>query len=213
MSTAKLILKNAGYNVANSEFMLQADKYNVAQSRKRHFLIAIKSDIYSGFQKYDLLANAPLCSMDVISDLVNIDSSSLIDTASELSQDNRKRIDYLFQHKIYDLPDKERPACHRDKKHNYSDVYGRMYPDKPSMTLTTGFQSPGRGRYVHPTQRRGLTPREGARLQSFPDYFRWKTPLCNVSKQSIARLIGDAVPPNLGEIAALIAIASCQKLR
>ena len=85
-----------------------------------------------------------------------------------------------------------------------------MYADKPSATITTGFQSPGRGRYVHPVERRGLTPREGARLQGFPDYFKWHTPMCRTTKQSITRLIGDAVPPNLGEIAMLIALAQCE---
>ena len=86
-----------------------------------------------------------------------------------------------------------------------------MFPDQPAFTITTGFQSPGRGRYIHPVERRGLTPREGARIQSFPDFFKWQTPLCRVSKNSITRLIGDAVPPNLGEAAMLIGLASCRK--
>jgi len=100
----------------------------------------------------------------------------------------------------------ERPDCHKLKAHNYKSVYGRMHADQPSPTITTGFQSPGRGRFIHPTERRGLTPLEGARIQGFPDSFRWNGIGLNVSKNSITRLIGDAVPPNLGMFVALSAI-------
>ena len=148
--------------------------------------------------------------MDAIGDLVNKTSSHLMDIPSALSHENKERINFLFENELYDLPDSERPPCHKNKEHSYFNVYSRMYPDQPSHTITTGFQSPGRGRFVHPTLRRGLTPREGARLQGFPDYFKWATPLCRISKQSITRLIGDAVPPNLGEVATLIALAKCK---
>ena len=40
------------------------------------------------------------------------------------------------------MPDSERPDCHKLKEHNYEAVYGRMFPDKPAPTITTGFLSP-----------------------------------------------------------------------
>ena len=75
----------------------------------------------------------------------------------ELSDANRRRIDWLFDNDAHDLPLSERPDCHRDGT-TYNAVYGRLYPDRPAPTITTGFLTPGRGRYIHPTRRRVLTP-------------------------------------------------------
>ncbi len=79
-----------------------------------------------------------------------------------------------------------------------------MRPNDPAPTLTTGFMSPGRGRFIHPTERRVLTPREGARLQGFPNWFDF-TPdsLLDVRKTDLAKWIGDAVPSILGYFATL----------
>ena len=213
VEVAKLALSQAGYNVNQPEYLLKAENFNVAQKRIRHFLIAVKNSEASGPVDFSGLLLPPLSAMDAIGDLVDCKSSNIMDVCSNLSEENVDRIKYLFENDLYDLPDSERPVCHRDKEHSYYNVYGRMFPDHPAYTITTGFQSPGRGRYVHPTRKRGLTPREGARLQGFPDSFKWRTPLCRVPKQSITRLIGDAVPPNLGEAAMLIALALCNNVR
>ena len=82
-----------------------------------------------------------------------------------------------------------------------------MYPDQPSQTVTGGFLTPGRGRYVHPVARRGLTLREGARLQGFPDDYKWYRKGAEVQRNSLARLIGDAVPPQLGYTVGLMGLA------
>ena len=67
--------------------------------------------------------------------------------------------------------------------------------------------TPGRGRYVHPTRRRTLTPREAARLQGFPDTYRFVTdPRCPPSRAKLAKWIGDAVPMPLGYAAALSSV-------
>lgn len=70
--------------------------------------------------------------------------------------------------------------------------YGRMVWDKPSYTISTYFNRPGNGCFIHPTQDRLITQREAARLQSFPDHFRFYG-----SKQSRYKQIGNAVPPLL----------------
>ena len=62
-------------------------------------------------------------------------------------------------------------------------------------TVTTGFQSPGRGRYVHPTERRTLTLREAGRLQSFPDWYWKDVDKLGLNRNSLQKIIGDAVPP------------------
>jgi DNA (cytosine-5)-methyltransferase 1 len=70
-------------------------------------------------------------------------------------------------------------------------AYGRLDPDLPAPTITGNFDYVSRGRFSHYDQDRGITFREGARLQSFPDRFRWLGP----SYEQIALQIGNAVPP------------------
>ena len=85
----------------------------------------------------------------------------------------------------------------------YTSVYGRMDPDLPAPTLTTGFVTPGRGRFIHPTRLRMLTPREAARIQGFPDDYRFTIAGKPPSTQLLTKWIGDAVPMPLGYAAAL----------
>lgn len=79
----------------------------------------------------------------------------------------------------------------------FSSCYSRLDADKPSTTLTVNFVHPASNRCIHPYQDRALTPREGARIQSFPDRFVFCGNAAQVVKQ-----IGNAVPPMLGEILA-----------
>ncbi len=74
----------------------------------------------------------------------------------------------------------------------FSSSYSRLDADSPSTTLTVNFVHPASNRCIHPVQDRALTPREGARLQSFPDTFRFAGTRAQVVKQ-----IGNAVPPLL----------------
>jgi DNA (cytosine-5)-methyltransferase 1 len=71
--------------------------------------------------------------------------------------------------------------------------YGRLSYDKPAYTITTYFNRPGNGCYIHPRQDRLISFREAARLQSFPDNFVFSGPKTSKLKQ-----IGNAVPPLLG---------------
>jgi DNA (cytosine-5)-methyltransferase 1 len=119
-----------------------------------------------------------------------------------LSEDNRSRIEYLFKHKLHELPNQERPDCHKDG-HTYPSVYGRMYANKPAQTITTGFLTPGRGRYIHPFMPRVITPREAARIQAFPDSFQFVVNGCEPARNALTKWIGDAVPPLLGYAATL----------
>ncbi len=84
------------------------------------------------------------------------------------------------------------PDCWKRKKSGGTDLFGRMWWDRPSFTIRTEFFKPEKGRYLHPEQHRPITHREAARLQSFPDDFEFKG-----SKTEIARQIGNAVPPLL----------------
>ena len=83
------------------------------------------------------------------------------------------------------------PKCLQDFK-GFADVYGRLAWDRPAITITHYARNPASGRFVHPEQNRGLTMREAARLQSFPDGFEFKGGFDDVFRQ-----IGEAVPPML----------------
>ena len=82
------------------------------------------------------------------------------------------------------------PDCWKRKKKGGTDLFGRLWWDKPSVTIRTEFFKPEKGRYLHPVEHRPITHREAARLQTFPDYF-----VFSGSKIEIARQIGNAVPP------------------
>ncbi len=89
----------------------------------------------------------------------------------------------------FDLPTDLQAPCWRNHRSGAVDVMGRLRWDSPSVTIRTEFFKPEKGRYLHPVSDRALTHHEAARLQGFPDHYRWAG-----SKVSIARQIGNAVP-------------------
>lgn len=89
------------------------------------------------------------------------------------------------------------PACWIRKKSGGTDLFGRLWWDRPSVTIRTEFFKPEKGRYLHPDQNRPITHREAARLMTFPDDFIFKG-----SKIEIARQIGNAVPPAFAAVIA-----------
>ncbi|MBK8180615.1 MAG: DNA cytosine methyltransferase [Planctomycetes bacterium] len=121
-------------------------------------------------------------------------SPTTFTTPSKSSERNTSRIAYLFAKRAYELPDSERPPCHRDFAHSYNAVYGRLRWDGVANTITSGFGSMGQGRYVHPTKRRLITPHEAARIQGFPDWFRFDSVK---SRGALQTIIGNAVVPRV----------------
>jgi len=77
----------------------------------------------------------------------------------------------------------------------FSSCYSRLAPDEPSPTITVNFVHPASNKCIHPYLDRALTPREGARIQSFDDTFRF----AGDNRSVIAKQIGNAVPPLLGK--------------
>ena len=72
--------------------------------------------------------------------------------------------------------------------------------DTRSPTITTEFYSYGSGRFGHPEQHRALSLREGALLQTFPTDYEFVAEDQPVRATVVGRMIGNAVPPQLGEI-------------
>lgn len=85
-----------------------------------------------------------------------------------------------------DLPEELRP------KSGYGNTYAKMWWRRPAPTVTRNFATPSSSRCVHPRDSRALTTREGARLQSFPDDYKF------YGSRGMKNLeIGNAVPPLL----------------
>jgi DNA (cytosine-5)-methyltransferase 1 len=89
-----------------------------------------------------------------------------------------------------DIPDELLAPCWRKHTSGSMDVMGRLRWSRPSVTIRTEFVKPEKGRYLHPSEDRPLTHAEAALLQTFPLDYQW----CG-AKFSIARQIGNAVPP------------------
>lgn len=108
----------------------------------------------------------------------------------------------------FDLPDHLLSPCWRRHKTGSGDVMGRLFWDRPSVTIRTEFFKPEKGRYLHPSEHRAITPFEAARIQGFPDDYLWAG-----SKTAISRQIGNAVPVPLGRaIAQHLAVAATTSL-
>jgi DNA (cytosine-5)-methyltransferase 1 len=89
----------------------------------------------------------------------------------------------------FSLPPRLQAPCWRKHQSGSGDVMGRLHWDRPSVTIRTEFFKPEKGRYLHPAEPRAITHHEAARIQGFPDSYRWVG-----SKTAIARQIGNAVP-------------------
>lgn len=208
VSSAYDLLVENGYAVV--EFVADAQNFGLPQTRKRHLLIASRLhtvELLSKLLKKVSFRRQDIPLWEFIEDLEfeNEDLSKVVTKHSKISPENQARINYLFETNTYDLPDNLRPPCHRDKEHSYVSMYGRLNPNLPAQTITSGFGSMGQGRYVHPTQRRMITPHEAARIQGFPDYFNFNA----VKKVTALReIIGNAVPPPVAAVLLTLLLSS-----
>lgn len=198
LTRAELWLRRIGYKVAHDE--VEIAELGVPQLRKRHVMLGSRyrePNIEQAVERYAIKQKRTV--EWAIGDLREC-GTRVIDVPSMLSTKNRKRAEYLLQSGEYDLPNARRPKCHREKpKHKYKSMYGRLRWDEPAQTITTGFGSPGQGRYLHPDLARTLTPHEAARLQFFPDWFLFDWAPHRIV---VAHCIGNAVPPKLAFVLA-----------
>ena len=218
------VVNDRGQIVQTTESLLRSERWTVEQrtldasnlgwpqTRKRHFLCAHRTNFASEYLTLEecesVLQTAARPISWVFNDLLDAPHDSLFTSPSELNEDNMARVHHLFDNDLHDLPDEFGPPSRQgDEPNRYTAVYGRMHWDRPAGTITTGFLTPGRGRYIHPTQRRGLTPHEGARIQGFPDTYDFQPEEHPASRTDLAKWIGDAVPISLGYAAGLAALS------
>lgn len=189
------LLLGSGYEVDGS--VVGADYLGWPQTRRRYFLTAIRSDC-RGNDITELPNRAPQDVMWAIGDLARMqDREEVFDEPPQQKEENRARIEWLFDNDEHNLPNSERPDCHKNGT-TYGAVYGRMHGNRPAPTITTGIGTPGQGRFIHPTERRLITPHEAARIQGFPDSYRFFKRGDVPKRKNLAKWIGDAVPSILG---------------
>ena len=200
---AKRIFESANYHV--NQKIYNAAGFGVPQARNRAIIVASKN---KSFELPDELLETDNYKTvrDAIGDLPPVASGDICptDPYHHCSRHRNTTIDIIAQvpHNGGSRPKGIGPQC-LDKVKGFYDVYGRLSWDKPSVTITRYARNPASGRFSHPEQDRGLTIREAARLQSFPDGFLWHGSLGEDFQQ-----IGEAVPPLLSlAIATQIAIA------
>jgi DNA (cytosine-5)-methyltransferase 1 len=189
-------LRALGYHVDSG--VLDLARLGVPQHRKRHVVLASLLSLVEVASLAAGDATRPRSLAWAIEDLADEPSANLLTGRPKLSEENGRRIQHLFDNGLYNLPNHLRPRCHRDERHSYVSMYGRLRWDAPAQTITGGFNSPGQGRFVHPDRPRTLTAHEAARLQMFPDSFDFSAAK---SRQSLARMIGNAVPMKLSYLA------------
>ena len=202
VSSTISLLQKSGYMVTCG--VHDAAALGWPQTRKRFFLIASRDvrPVELGAVASALAVESPLSVTWALDSAVTTDSESFMDELPAISRENQRRVNFLFDNQLHDLPNSERPECHREGT-TYKSVYGRMRADRPAPTLTAGFLSPGRGRFTHPTEPRALRPREAARIQGFPNNYRFELPSGAPPRTQLAKWIGNAVPMPLGFAAAL----------
>lgn len=208
VSTTRGLLKSVGYTVFDGKLMLS--NYGGFQTRERYFLLGFRNPRHS-LSLLEFLSPLERPARPVqlaIEDLLGKSKTDmwgkdLFDSVGLMSTENQSRISYLFDNNLYNLPLSERPDCHKEGT-SYGSVYGRMHWHEPAPTITTGYVTPGRGRFIHPVEPRVLTAHEAARIQSFPDSFDFNLPDPTKNNRTLfSKWIGDAVPPMMSRLVGL----------
>ena len=182
---------------------IACDEYGVPQSRRRLVLLASKL----GPIELCKSSTAPKMTLrQAIGELPQVAAGSAwpddpLHASAGLTQTNMSRIRASKPGGTWrDWPKELRAACHRKATgKTYPSVYGRMEWDKPAPTMTTQCYGFGNGRFGHPEQDRAITLREAAIIQSFPPDYSFLADGDVVTFERLGTLIGNAVPPKIGE--------------
>ncbi|HUT57576.1 MAG TPA: DNA cytosine methyltransferase [Phycisphaerae bacterium] len=200
--------------------VLNAADYGVPQQRKRAFIFAsrigpppLPKQTHRNPARPPSLQAADLpvwrTVQDAIADLPPLPDGHNWHIGRNPTELSLKR--YRCIHKggnRWDLPEELMPECWKKKTKGGTDLFGRLWWHRPSVTIRTEFYKPEKGRYLHPEQHRPITHREAARLQGFEDRFKFVGKKIEVGIQ-----IGNAVPPLLAYRIGVAAMAAIKKWR
>ena len=193
-------LKNLGYHVWFD--VVDSSKYGVPQTRNRMVLLASKFGEIRMLEPVGVKAKTVRQSIGHLRALKAGESAprDKLHSTSTLSEKNLLRIRASKPGGTWrDWPQYLVADCHKAKSgKTYAGVYGRMEWDKPGPTMTTQCYGFGNGRFGHPDQDRAISLREAAILQSFPRKYHFIPPKGEVNFTVLGRLIGNAVPVELG---------------
>lgn len=199
---AKSFLFECGYAVAFG--VVNAADYGVPQSRKRLITIArnqwefieLPPPTHGPGRLPYVTVGESLAGLPSLSAGMNCDRTAN-HRARGLSQLNLRRISSVPKNggSRNSFSDELVLACHKEFR-GHRDVYGRMSADKPAPTITTRCVSITNGRFGHPFENRGITVREAARLQAFPDSYVFYGDSLDLE----ARMVGNAVPVRLASV-------------
>lgn len=211
---------NSGFGYRIVYDVLDAVNFGVPQHRERVFIVGVRNDLKIEW-KFPEGNNELITLEEAISDLPPISSGEEIIEYGNLPINNfyqalmRENSNKLTCHFLSVYGDKIQTVMNNviigegkdyinslvdtgilNEKYRltsgYKNTYGRLYPDRPCTTITNNMSTPSGLRCIHYKQNRALTPREGARIQSFPDWFEFKGNRTQIKVQ-----IGNAVPPLL----------------
>ena len=205
----KADLRQQGYRVGSG--VVDACRFDVPQHRRRSIIVAVKA-AHPDRVHLDLPVptgseGEPRNVREAIGNLPTLQAGGRDESVPNhhcrnLSDINRRRLLAVSPGQPnFGFPDELALPCHRrldeKGKRGFGDVYTRMDPDRPSPTITTRFHSVSNGRFGHydEHQERGLSLHEGALIQSFPADYEFHAE----GMDAIARMIGNAVPPNLAK--------------
>jgi DNA (cytosine-5)-methyltransferase 1 len=215
MEKLKSEFDRIGYSIQHRTML--ATDFGVPQNRERVFIIGIRKDLEIEWEFP--AGKGPLYSIeDAISDLPPVAEGEEINEYTVAPQNDYQRLmrgncKRITEHYCGIYGDKIRTVIQNvaegegkndfnrkvedgliDKKYyltsGYGNTYGRLERNKPSTTITNNLATPSALRCIHYEQNRALTPREGARIQSFPDWYQFEG-----NRTDVARQVGNAVPP------------------
>lgn len=194
-------LEEMGYHV-DSRRVRCAD-YGIPQERRRFVLIASRLG-----PAHIPLPSGPVRTVrEAIGHLPELnagqtDATDPLHKARNLTPINLQRIRASKPGGTWEeWPEELRAPCHKALTGaSYRSVYARMRWDKPAPTMTTQCYNFGTGRFGHPEQDRSITLREAAIIQSFPNAYEFVPPGEIAHFATVGRMIGNAVPPRLGEV-------------
>lgn len=217
------ISDDLGYAISKNT--LNAVDFGVPENRERVFIVGIRNDLDIEWNFPKPTVSDKLSVKDAISDLPMVGEGQNIteytieptNTYQQLMRHNCKALTChfcgLYGEKIRTVIQNVKQGQGKDDFNKlveegllderfkltsgYHNTYGRLVETQPCTTITNNMSTPSGLRCIHYNQDRALTPREGARIQSFPDWFQF-----DGNKEDITTQIGNAVPPLLAIVLA-----------